>query len=224
MLTEINKWIESGSDYQQGVRLFDQYGSDNFLKRLFQRRESTFYKQKLTEALSALISAEQDLLDDSPEPVVMPGEISIPAETLLPAGETPELLKVISQINANYTEIRGLHPYLSLLPEGDELRDLAENIKRLGRRNAELWQRRNYINEHGSDIIEISPAIPVMIDLNLLNEREQVRKSLNKAENRLKKQNPVKPNTIALITERKKELQALDEKIAQIKMKGGANG
>ena len=232
MLTEINKWKENGSDYQEGVRLFDQFGTDTFLKRLLKRSENASYKQMLTKALLELIADDPDPLEIIPQEMEMPGEsdrdnsgpVPTPGETFFPAGQSPELLKVISRINATYAEIRGLHPYLSLLPEGEELADLALNIKKLGRRNAELWQRREYINEHGSDIIAISPAPPVMIDYNLLNEREQVRKSLNKAENRLKKQDSVKPNTIALITERKQQLQALDQKIAAIKLNGGVNG
>lgn len=227
----INKWIENGSHYAEGVRIYNEIGTDSFLKRLFQKPESSFYKKKLTEALTALLTPDQPKVQPAPVPpeqAKAPGNNHEKAPTSEPAApsasEPPELLKVISDINSTFAEIRGLHPYLSILEEGEGLRLLAKNIVQNGKRNAELWQRRNYINEHGRDYQAPEPVKPVMIDLNLVNTREQIRKSLNKAENRAKKQKPVNAKTLALIEERKKELQAIDAKIALIKQEGGANG
>ena len=228
MNSVINKWIADGSPYAQGVLIYKQFGTDSFLKRLFNRAETSFYKDKLVQALTDLLSVEPNPVETAaPSQVVQTSPVrpakvdqASPPPTPPPAA-TPELLKVISQIDSTYAEIRGLHPYLSILPEGPELHRLAKNIAQLGRRNAELWQRRHYLNEHGSDYQEPEPIKPVMIDLNLLNERERVRKSLNKAENRAKKQGNVNTNTQALIAERKKELEDIDVKIALIKAGGG---
>lgn len=226
MIAEINKWIENGSRYQEGILLYEKFGSDNFLKLLFSRGEKELTKKMLNEALLKLLSSgpdqdDQQLPQENQAPTPAQEEPKPTAyQSTQPSANPPELLKVISQINSTYAEIRGLHPFLSTLPEGEELRALAENISRMGKKNAELWQRRNFINEHGHDFIDTEPLKPVMVDLNLITAREQIRKSLNKAENRIKKQNPKNANTIALINERKKELAEMDLKIAEAKERG----
>lgn len=226
MSKEISSWLENGSNYQEGVSLYDRIGSDNFYKRLFQRGENAFNKKKLAEALGTILMSVPEELVLDPEPtLVEPAlpESKDPPPATPPRG-TSELLKIIGQINNNYAEMRGLHPYLSVYPEGEDLRLLAVQIVQRGKRNAQLWERRNYLSENGPEQEEIEPPkIPVMIDYNLLQERERIRKSLNKAENRLKKQKTPKDFTLVLVAERKQQLQEIDARISDIKAKGATH-
>lgn len=137
----------------------------------------------------------------------------------------PELLRVISRIEKNYSELRGLHPYLSILPEGEQLKELAFQIVKLGKENAELWNRRNFLAEGGVDLEEPEPEpeVPVMIDLNLLNRRESIRKSLSKARARLKKQKNPKPHTRKLVEQREQDLRLIDQEINEAKQKGSTD-
>lgn len=226
MIAEINKWIENGSRYQEGVLLYDKFGSDNFLKLLFSRGEKDLTKQKLNEALLQLLSSGPDQEDQQPSPKEkVPAPIQLePKSTAYDPPQAvanpPELLKVISRIEKNYSELRGLHPYLSILPEGEQLRELAFQIVKLGKENAELWDRRNFLAEGGVDPEQPEPEVPMMIDLNLLNRRESIRKSLSKARARLKKQKNPKPHTRKLVEQREQDLRLIDQEINEAKQKG----
>ncbi|MGN8055648.1 hypothetical protein ACTJKN_05195 [Pedobacter sp. 22163] len=228
MSKDIATWLENGSNYSEGVSLYEKYGSDDFLIRILKKGENAFNKQKLAEALGGV------LIDGKPEPPapeplpVEPPAASAPAEPRIsppPPGELPELLKVTNQIAANFAELRGLHPYLSITPEGEQLRQVALRIQRLGVRNSELMMMKNNIIENGYETPEPEEIkAPVMIDYNLIREKESIRKSLNKAENRLKKQSNPKDYTLALIAQRKKDLADINARIAEAKLKGAADG
>jgi hypothetical protein len=229
MSKEINAWLENGSNYHEGISIYESLGSDNFLKRLFKKGESALTKQKLSEALgNILLSTEQEII---PEPIPEPTRAYSPAHADPPpppvSKELPELLRVINEIGRNYGEIRALHAHLSVTEEGEPLRQLACTIQRLGKRNSELMMRRNYLTENGPEDIEVEePRIPIMIDYNLLEEKERIRKSLSKARSRLRRQeksSKAKDFTKTLIAEREMEFAAINKRIAEIKAKGGAN-
>lgn len=226
MSKDIATWLENGSNYSEGVSLYEKFGSDDFLIRILKKGENAFNKQKLAEALGEiLINAKPEPSVPEPVPVepVAPAH-SEPRLSPPPSGELPELLKVTKQIEANFAELRGLHPYLSITEEGEPLRQVALRIQRLGVRNSELMMMKYNIIENGyepPEPEEIKP--PVMIDYNLIREKESIRKSLNKAENRLKKQSNPKDYTLALIAQRKKDLADINARIAEAKLKGAAD-
>ncbi|WP_432328911.1 hypothetical protein ACRQ5D_10850 [Mucilaginibacter sp. P25] len=134
--------------------------------------------------------------------------------------ELPALLNVTKQRDQTFAEIRSLQPHLDTTPEGEPLRILATRLVDLAKINTVLWQRYNYMTETGIDPLAPKPkATPVNIDLNLINERENIRKALNKAEQRLKKQAKPKQKTLDLIQLKRQLLADIDIKIA--KAKGG---
>jgi hypothetical protein len=220
MLEAINSWIQGGCNYLQGVALYNQYGKDAYLQRIFKKSESDFNRKKLNiELVKLRDQAPPPVIVSKLDPVPSKAEATQPAQVNIPL---PKLLQVTKERDTNYAEIRGLHPYLVNTDEGESLRELAERIVRLGKRNAALWQQYNYLTENPEAAALSEPIVkPVMIDLNLINEAEAVRKSLNKAEIRYDKQNPKNAKTLALINERRQQLEALKAQIAQIKAGGG---
>lgn len=225
MLDAINTWLNSGCNYQEGVGLYDQYGDNNFLKLIFKNGETPVNRQKLNEQLAALRDAAP-----RPQPVASPSDTPAPIIKTVPQpvtqpvekpAELPALLQVTHQRDQNYAEIRALHPYLKIKQEGDELRQIALRIVRLGKKNAELWERYNYMTETGIDPdAPAPPAPPVMVDINLINKKEAVRKSLSRAEKRIEGQAKPNAKTLELINAQRLKLAELNELIARAK-KGG---
>lgn len=226
MRTEINSWIERGTNYQEGVSLYEQYGKDSYLKLIFKRNDGAYNRSKLLEELGELRDKEpEDKPVHKPDPVqVIVSQPQI-VETKLPSEEIPALLKLKKDISNTWAQIRGLHPYLSIYPEGDQLYQVQLEIVKLARKNTALYEKLDYYHDHGMLPVIDQPVQkpPLMIDINLLNSMELIRKSLNKAENRAKKQASPKLYTLNLIKQRRAELQEIKDLIANAKA-GGANG
>jgi hypothetical protein len=222
MVESINAWIQNGCNYALGVSLYEQYGDSNFFKGIFKRAQTEANLQKLIELLTALVEAEPTAAPNSILPVapmaMAPANkhaVEIPQTT----NNVPLLLRVLVDRKKTYADIQSLHPQLSIVPEGEDLRALADHIIRTGKRNTELWIQYNYLTEHPDEAGDDMPAPPppVMIDLNLIDKRESIRKSLNKAENRIKGEANPKQKTLDLIAQRKAELKDLDDHIAKLK-------
>ena len=54
MKEEINQWLQGSRDYHQGVALYFKYGRNPTLKKKFQRKENTMFRQKLEYELAKL--------------------------------------------------------------------------------------------------------------------------------------------------------------------------
>lgn len=232
MLDEINSWFNNGSAYTTGVSLYNQYGSDRLLKIVLSKGETAINRQKLSAALA-------DLRDnaDIPPPAPAPLPAKLPntdsgkngssgnsgySENSGTKPELPALLQVTKLRDQSFAEIRALQPHLFILDEGVDLHAVAKRLVQLGKQNAVHWDHYNFLAGGGQDEEPaVKPAAPpVMIDVNLLNERENIRKSLNRAQNRIKGVDKPHPNTLKLIEERRLELQLIDAKIKAIKEGG----
>ncbi|MHB8209104.1 hypothetical protein [Mucilaginibacter sp.] len=235
----IDTWLKSGCNYAQGIALYELHGTDNFLKRMFAKGENHFNRQKLNSALTEiknLIPQESGEFKSPPSFIkggIVPGGPTPYIDkkfTVLVGGrstgktfaneqqkkenaELPAVLQVIKQRDAIYGEIRSLHPYLTALPEGEKLRELAERICKLGKKSVEAWALYDHLIANGEPPV----PEPVLVDVKLINELENLRKNLGKAENRYKLQNPKNPKTAQLITEQKAKMELLRKEIDQQK-------
>lgn len=222
MIDEINSWIQNGCNYSLGVGLYDKYGSNNFFKAVFKRGGETPGNRKRLNEL--LVELRDQFKPVQVAPVIKTVNVESPVPvTKSPAinqkPKRPALLQVMHLRDQSYKEIRALRQFLETTPDSEELRQIAERLVRTGKKNAEYWERYNYLTEGGKDPEpdEPAPAPPVMIDLKLLEKREQLRKNLNKAENRIKGQDKPKPKTLELIEKHRQALKELDDHIAEIR-------
>jgi hypothetical protein len=216
MRNEIDSWLKGGCNYLLGVALYARYGKDEFLKRIFSQSDKSFNRQKLNQVLVALRDSEALSLNPSPAERDFEVNISKKVTEKKPPVEFPELLQVKNLRNQTMAELRSLHPYLSTLPEGEELRQLAVNIVKLRKKNVEHWQRYNHLLENGPDKVAYKPE-PVMVPIELINTCENLRKSIGKAEQRLKEQTPPSQKTIDLIKEKKAQFELVKSQIAAYK-------
>lgn len=229
MRNEIKSWIERGANYQEGVSLYDQYGDSSYLKSLFPRNDGSYNRKKLLQELSEIAGEQEDIEPALPieQPIADPVTLEVhnlvsedPQDATI---QPPALLILKKQINDTWAELRGLHPYLTIYPPGQQLHQLQLQIVKLARKNAELYTKLDHYHEHG-ELPHLNQPVPkpaLMIDINLLDSYESVRKSLNKAEQRIKKQVNPKPHTLALIKARRLELDELKRQI--LEAKGGAS-
>jgi hypothetical protein len=248
MFEAIQSWLKNGSNYQEGLSLYSRYGDNNFLVSILQRSETPFNRQKLNTLLTELAEGAApgnvaDPADDHPsQKIAVPDLIDPPTVSQNSAvqacispvtpqknvvqaatnrAELPELLNVTRQRDQTFGELRSLQPHLDTTPEGEPLRILATRLVKLAKKNAELWARYNYMTENGVDPEAPKPKPePINIDLYLIRERENVRKSLNKAEQRIKGKDKPKQKTLDLIQEKRQLLADIDLKIATIKVGG----
>lgn len=236
MFNDINSWFNNGCNYAEGISLYARYGSDLFFKIVLKKGETPLNRQRLSKELAELRDTEEapapaEVAPSSPAPEFLEKpELSEFRPQNVPAApaangqaETPALLQVIKERKQTNAEIQSLHPHLSILPEGEKLRELAAHLVRQTKHNYQLWDRYNYLTEGG---VDEEPAAapappPVLVDIHLLNKRESIRKSLNKAENRIKGVEKPHPNTLLLIADRRKQLEEIDARIAAIKKEGG---
>jgi len=248
MFEAIQSWLQNGSNYQEGLSLYGRYGDNGFLLSMLQKSESPFNRQKLSDLLTGLmetaapgnIAGESVDQTSQEKPVPDPDDQAAasqnntvqallspvtPHKSAMKAAakpaELPELLNVTRLKEQTFAELRALQPHLETTPEGEPLRILATRLVKLAKKNAELWLRYNYITENGIDPeAPAPPPEPIPIDLHLINQRENVRKALNKAEHRIKGQDKPKQKTLDLIQAKRQLLADIDARIAAIKAGG----
>lgn len=246
MLDQINSWLENGSHYAEGLALLEKFAPQKFIVRILKTGENSFNRQKLIDELLALRDAEPAIPEPNTSAVVSTTASSlndlewkpnstigsrirakIQAATAIQTAYTPKpvpaLIQVKREIEQNYAEMRGTHHLLSTEREGDGLKEIAKRLVQLGKKNALLWERYNYLTEGGEDPEPDRPAppAPVMIDYNLIKKRESIKKALNRAQLRIKGQDKPNAKTLELIEQKKLELAEIDERIKQIR-EGGA--
>lgn len=59
---EIKQWIDNGCDWKAGAALYEKYGTNGTLKKLFQGKPTRFYQDKMyTELITIKVEAERAL-------------------------------------------------------------------------------------------------------------------------------------------------------------------
>lgn len=85
----IKKWIDKGKPYDEGIAIYEQFGSNATYKELFRKYKSSFYLQKLTAELMA-IKNDLDVVAD-----ITPKEIQAKIQTI--EKPTDQLLELNKQ-------------------------------------------------------------------------------------------------------------------------------
>lgn len=108
---EIQSWIESDHNYQEGVRLFAQYSRNTVLKRIFPNKEAR-YANKLAYELGKLIARRpvelpKKLPNQKPSPLKSSPERENNEnfESLFLASGSPGQPKVIRRIISEFSEL-----------------------------------------------------------------------------------------------------------------------
>ena len=134
----IQTWLNSSRDYLAGVSLYVTYGTNNFLKNLFQSGPGDYNKKKLAEELQNLVrkvDKMSKLVKESPK--------------LPPVNQQVKYLTLLR----NYKEIaRRIDRNMSLLDIGSDkhiLHETAKQILRLNQTKAETLDKIEFFQKNG---------------------------------------------------------------------------
>lgn len=139
----INKWLAGKRNYLYGTILYQKYGADEALKKLFQNR-TNYTEAKLLECLQQLVSDE----------VIAPAPIVSTAVMPDSTDKTEQALK--DQWMPLYTKMNYLRHQLDihlddLSEDADIARGrLAKDILQLEKDCMAIWMQRNFYRAHGN--------------------------------------------------------------------------
>lgn len=60
MLEQIQSWLDSDQDYDEGVNIYRKYGKDSSLHTIFEMTETSYTRRKLSEALTDLLPKKKE--------------------------------------------------------------------------------------------------------------------------------------------------------------------
>lgn len=192
----IQIWLNSSRDYLAGISLYASYGTNNFLKKLFQSGPDAYNKKKLVEELQKLAGKVAQMPNFVEESIKPP-----------PTASLEEHAKYLSLLRKRDDIVRQIDRNMGLLDISNNkqvLHETAKQILRLHQTKTEIWAQIDFFDEHGC--FEL-PAEKKEISRD--KEIQLLYQAISKANKRLK--NPDSPSRIKTEQLRNKHLKRLSE-------------
>jgi len=149
-IAEITKYLQGSEEYTDGVKLYEKFGTDNFLKRLFAKGFGKYNRDRLRSELEKL----NQVLQDPPAPAARFTIENSSAYDTLPL----EIKELNSKKDSAFKEMRDLHSRLLLMSPRDRsiatfrILDLEKQVKH-------MWQKLDHYAEHK----KIAPEDPLPV-------------------------------------------------------------
>lgn len=181
-MQDVAQWLKHGT-YDEGVKLYEEYGSNTFLKTKFKAGESPYNAAKLRELLSELVGCESQEPGAKNQEV---GAVNKPAdEPKTPsADEAKKYLQLCKQRDRYYLELNALMANRHALPDGEDLKQCAFAILSTHQKVQECWAQIDYYQQHGHFPVPDAPPERAAIDPK--KEMQLLRQTISKAKTRLK--------------------------------------
>lgn len=183
----IIRWKKSGKKYDDGVSIYVKYGDNDSLKKLLQKEQTEYCKNRLSEELDLLLNPQQFSGDSNivTEPISDP----VPKNK----GEnSPVYDSCIQEANKAYKESMNARAVLfSMIPDGahdinapqlvDQRRDLALKTLRYHAMASELYDKADFVKTNGylpdsgsNQQTKIQDVHDVMVFYELYNRRKRI--------------------------------------------------
>lgn len=130
-------WIEGNQDYDQGLSLYQRYGSSAMLKKVLAQGNTSFNRAKLLAEIQKLYAAQPV---QRPEPAIVPLQ-DRPADEL-----EAELTQERKQAHQQAAYLKAQLP---LIQSQQKRKAIAFQILALHDRNNEIWAMLEYKAKHG---------------------------------------------------------------------------
>ncbi|SEM66251.1 hypothetical protein SAMN05192574_101382 [Mucilaginibacter gossypiicola] len=141
----IANWLQNGT-YDDGVRLYEQHGSNAFLKQKFKLGGANAYNvTKLREELVRLAESVTPKAESQPLPTTEP--VKKPSAQPKPE-QAKKYLQLTNKKQKLYQLLGMLMEQKHYLPEGEELRQCAAKILTTHQQITETWAAIDYYQEH----------------------------------------------------------------------------
>lgn len=213
-MQELNAWLQSEQDFNKGVELYNQFGTNSFFKELLKAGPTLYNVSKLRAELQQLAPAppaspapEQKEVPapTAPEPSPAPAPVISRDITLREAKDHAHYLRLCDQRDTVVKQLDRNMALLSFSTARDVLHQTAKQILRLYQQKTELWAKIDYFQVNNSFKVDPEPE-PVPIEI----QRQLIYQSISKARARLKDPNyTARARTEKLIQQKLKELEAL---------------
>jgi hypothetical protein len=169
----ITRWLESGREYRSGVELYLQYGSSEFLKKMFTTSETRFNRSKLVQCLEEINSSKKIVeIEQTRKPVFSSQWLSDKEYAGLPA----EVKALKQKKGILYKEMSDLHSQLDHLSETDQKKcgEAAFRILDIDDELKSIWAKLDYYEEHRR--LPDEEPVPPSVD-QMTREQLQLRKN-----------------------------------------------
>lgn len=217
-MKDVKEWFEN-KDYDEGVKLYDEYGDSSFLKELFRSGETDFTRNKLTDELISLSAKvmKPNVSKSEPNTVEM-----INKTNYFPFIPQP----IYQDIKPEKKKKESSFAYLKLCKRRDDLNrqisrnmvlldesrsknrrfEAAKQIISLDRKKREVWAEIDYFTEHGH-------LMPVAVKKEpKTDEIQRLYVQIWKAEKRLEKEDlRNREKTEKLLAEKRERLAKLKQ-------------
>ncbi|MDX3913778.1 MAG: hypothetical protein QHC79_09580 [Pseudosphingobacterium sp.] len=216
-MQEIQAWFKN-SDYREGVDLYNKYGSNSFLKKLFASGPTEYNLTKLREELQAICPTQNP--ENSQIHVTKSDNSVTKAEESVTNSQnsnnseksdtkpSPKLFEYYTQLQKQKQQInRQIERNMSLLDTSRSKNvrfEAAKQILQLDSRKRGIWAKIDYYEEHGRfpDPVALQPV--------KTDELQRLYVQISKAEKRLKSDKVKDPEkTQKLIDEKRLRLDEL---------------
>lgn len=157
-IVHLTAWVEDReSSYEDGLRLYREFGSSSFLMKLFDKGETVYSRERLRQELTSL---SQEIIDNpqllKKQPVTAAKKTEVPPLKIYQRPPVPEdtsqypeeLQKKIAIKGSLYKKACWLHSQLSFMQTNDERRVAAEMIIDHFSKIQEVWDELDYYAEH----------------------------------------------------------------------------
>lgn len=194
-MRSVKAWVNSKhKDYWTGVQLYERYGTNRTLIRLFKRKESAYTRQKLAEELRKLAEKPKK------QNYKVTQRYSDTAKSPVNHQELPDVLKKLDiEKGKLFKEAAQLHEQISEqmedMPKANRLK-AKDTIERNFKRIEQIWADIDYWQQHGE--------LPEHLKETPKDEGERIR--LSDFINRRK-------NVPTYISKAKKELEKTTDKV-----------
>lgn len=191
-IVHLTAWVEDReSSYEDGLRLYREFGSSSFLLKLFEKGETVYTRERLREELTTLsqeIIENPDLLQKkgrttktvSSEPLP-PIEVyqrpPVPENT---SGYPEELQKKIALKGSLYKKCCFMHSQLLHMKSNDERKVAAEFIDSNFKKMQEIWDELDYYAEHKVLKSSIGYQFEKMTTYELIKRKNNLRTYISK--------------------------------------------
>jgi chromatin segregation and condensation protein Rec8/ScpA/Scc1 (kleisin family) len=142
-MKEIKAWLHGPKFFPQGVALYEQYGSNSVLKRMFALGESVYNRRKLQEAMESLLGQPTRDENTDKTATVTP---EIPEKPLLESKQ--RLLENLdAQWKPLYKKASYLHSQLEHVTRPERLA-YSLTILSLFKQIQSYWNQKKYVEQH----------------------------------------------------------------------------
>lgn len=213
-MQEIQAWFKN-SDYYEGVALYDKYGQNSFLKKLFASGPSDYNNKKLREELDSLNSNNSDTSSENSNQIpIVSAKKSDYSENSdrIPSPKAHQYyLDLLKKRDQLLKQLERCMSLLDISKSSNILFETAKQILSLHNQKVRVWEQIDYYDDHGRF------SEPIALKQVKTDELQRLYVQISKAEKRLKSDKVKNPDkTKKLLEAKRAQLEALKQERAML--------